>query len=97
MGDFLGRARVTARSFRSLTPLERHSVAVTQLQVVEAQAGESLGDLSRRTSNAWDDQRVAVLNALPVSHVFEGGESVKIAVAKPYLPTQTSATSPSSR
>jgi predicted Zn-dependent protease len=89
--EYMGRARVTARSFRALTPMERHSVAITQLEVVEAQAGESLGDLSRRTNNAWDDQRIAVLNGLSVSHVFDGGESVKIAVATPYLPAQTSA------
>lgn len=84
--EYLGRARVTARSFRPLTPRERHSVIETRLSVATAQAGESLAELSARTDNAWDDQRVAVLNALPIGHVFEGGEPVKIAVATPYTP-----------
>ena len=82
--EYLGRARVTARSFRPLTPAERLSVPVTKLTVAEAFAGESLGELSGRSGNAWDDQRIAVLNGLAIDHVFEGGEQVKIAVATPY-------------
>ena len=92
--EYLGRARVTARSFRTLTPTERHAVIETRLGVAEAQGGESLGDLSARTGNAWDDQRVAILNALTIDHIFEGGETVKIALAKPYVPRSAGADRP---
>ncbi len=95
--EYMGRARVTARSFRALTPTERHSVVEERLALAEAIRGETLADLSSRTDNAWDDQRIAILNGLPAGHVFEGGELVKIAIAKPYLPDSSDPVDPAER
>jgi predicted Zn-dependent protease len=73
-----------ARSFRPLTAAQRDSIEVTRLSLVEARSGEDLAALGRRTGNAWDPSRTAVLNGVFANHRFEGGELVKIARAEPY-------------
>jgi predicted Zn-dependent protease len=76
----------TARSFRPLTAEERSSIETTRLSIVTAHAGEDLAELCRRTGNAWDASRTAVLNGIFANHRFDGGELVKIARVEPYVP-----------
>ena len=76
----------TARSFRPLTAEERSSIETTRLSIVTAHAGEDLAELCRRTGNAWDASRTAVLNGIFANHRFDGGEFVKIARVEPYVP-----------
>jgi predicted Zn-dependent protease len=76
----------TARSFRPLTEEERSSIEATRLSIVTANAEEDLAELGRRTGNAWDASRTAVLNGIFTNHRFQGGELVKIARVEPYVP-----------
>ncbi len=83
-GDFLPFVTSTARSFRPLTPEERASIQVLHLDVVEAREGEDLTALGKRTGNAWNPLRTAVLNGRTASARFDGGEPVKIVRQQPY-------------
>lgn len=83
-GRFFGRARAMARSFRAITREERAAIEVERLRVVPALPGEDLASLSRRTGNAWDPARTAVLNGLVPGTAIEGGRLVKIVVSEPY-------------
>ena len=76
----------TMRSFRPLTPDQRKSIQATRLQIVEAKAGEGLGEISRRTRNTWDQSRTAVANGVSWTHEFSGGELVKVVQSEPYIP-----------
>jgi predicted Zn-dependent protease len=73
-----------ARSFRPLTAAQRDSIEVTRIALVEARSDEDLAALCRRTGNAWDPGRTAVLNGVFTNHRFEGGKLVKIARVEPY-------------
>jgi predicted Zn-dependent protease len=84
--NFRGRILNTMRSFRPLTPEQRDTIRATRLRLVEAQAGESLLELNRRTGNVWDSSQTAVGNGLIRDHRFEGGELLKIARSEPYIP-----------
>jgi predicted Zn-dependent protease len=91
IGQYQGRARKAAGSFRPLTVRERASIEKTTLRIVRAVPDEELVTLSKRTGNTWDPQRTAVLNGLPATTRFQGGEGVKIAQSEPYRPSETSA------
>jgi predicted Zn-dependent protease len=82
--QYLPHTLNAARSFRPLTAAQRNSIEVTRLSLVEARSGEDLAALGRRTGNAWDPSRTAVLNGVFADHRFEGGELVKIARVEPY-------------
>jgi predicted Zn-dependent protease len=84
----LSRSRNTARSFRPLTEAERRSIQVVRLRVVEAGPGEDLTALGRRTDNAFDPLRTAVLNGVFADATFAEGELVKIARSEPYGPAR---------
>jgi predicted Zn-dependent protease len=73
-----------ARSFRPITPAERRAVRETRIHVVEAAAGETLSDLSRRTDNVWDLQQTAVMNGVYADHRFDAPRPVKVAVSRAY-------------
>jgi predicted Zn-dependent protease len=75
----LSATLATTRSFRALSDEDRAAVRETRLAIVRAEPGEDLTALKTRTSNVWSAYETAVFNALPPSHRFEGGESVKIA------------------
>jgi predicted Zn-dependent protease len=75
-----------ARSFRSLPRELLAKVSEERLRIADARAGESLGDLSRRTGNAWDLQRTAVMNELFATELLESGQRVKISIKEPYHP-----------
>jgi predicted Zn-dependent protease len=93
-GQYQGRTWNTARSFRPLTASERASIRRTRLRVVVAEPDEELVALSRRTGNAWDPQRTAVLNGVAATTRFAGGETVKIAREEPYRPQPDAAPRP---
>jgi predicted Zn-dependent protease len=73
-----------ARSFRPLTPEQRASVSELHLKIVKARGGESLPDLSRRSSNAWNVQQTAVMNNIYTTAGLKSGQLVKVAVARSY-------------
>ena len=73
-----------ARSFRPLTPEQRASVSELHLKIVKARGGESLPDLSRRSSNAWNVQETAVMNNIYTTAGLKSGQLVKVAVARSY-------------
>jgi predicted Zn-dependent protease len=83
-GRYFGRARAMARSFRAITPEERAAIRVQRLRVVPALPGEDLAALSRRTGNAWDPARTAVLNGLLPGAPLPEGRLVKIVISEPY-------------
>ena len=76
----------TARSFSPLTEKQLRSIEETRLVLAEARSGEDLVALGRRTGNAWDPSRTAILNGVFTNHRFQGGELVKIARVQPYSP-----------
>ena len=80
----LSLAQIAARSFRPLTPEERAAVTVERLRLVEAQTGETLDALARRSASAWDANELALANALPAREPLERGRLVKIAAVEPY-------------
>ena len=73
-----------ARSFRPLTPRELASIRETRLRVVKAQAGEGIGDFSRRTHNEWTLQQTAVMNGIFANEKLAGGQLMKVAISQPY-------------
>ena len=75
--------RETALSFRPLTAGEKASIYETRLRVIEARSGETLGQLSARTSNVWSLDITAVVNGLAASQPLKDGQRIKIAVAEP--------------
>ncbi|MCP4006636.1 MAG: M48 family metalloprotease [bacterium] len=76
----------TTRSFRRLTEEDRAVLKATRLRLVEAKEGEDLATLGKRSNNAWDPYTTSVNNAISASHVFAGGELVKIAREEAYTP-----------
>lgn len=73
-----------ARSFRPLSSELLASVRETRLRIAAARAGESIGDLSRRTGNAWGVQHTAVMNEMFSDAQLESGQLVKVAIREPY-------------
>ena len=76
----------TARSFRPLVAEDLRGLYVARLRVTKAVSGESIGELTARSGNAWTPGETAVYNGVFSDHRFEGGESVKIAKAERYVP-----------
>jgi predicted Zn-dependent protease len=73
-----------AVSLRPLSSEERASLRERRLRVVEAEAGESLAELGRRTGNRWSVEETAVANALEPSAKPSAGQPIKIAVEVPW-------------
>ena len=82
--QYLGRGRASARSFGPLTDEEKNSIEVLRLRIVDAQEGENLTQLGKRTQNAYAEQQTAVLNGVFTDYRFREGEKVKIARSEPY-------------
>ncbi len=82
---YRGRAHNLVRSFRPMSDDERASVRVLRLRIVRARAGETLVALSRRTDNATDLPRTALVNGVDADAVLHEGQSVRVAVAEPYV------------
>jgi len=93
-GRYLGRARSVASSFRPITQEERDQVTTTVLRIAQAEPGETLQALGQRVGNAYSPQQTAVLNGVFVDVVFQGGELVKVAQAKPYAGNPSAQASP---
>ncbi|HTO54827.1 MAG TPA: M48 family metalloprotease [Myxococcota bacterium] len=75
---------VTTRSFRAVTDEDRAAIRETRLAIAQAQPGEDLTALTRRTQNAWGSYQTAIFNGLSPDQRFQGGETVKIARELPY-------------
>jgi len=76
--------RETALSFRPLSAEEKASIRETRLRVIAARSGETLQQLSERTSNVWSLSITAVVNGFDTSQTLQKGQLVKIAVSQPY-------------
>jgi predicted Zn-dependent protease len=76
--------RETAFSFRPLSTKEKDSILETRLRVVEALPGETLQELSVRTSNFWSAYHTSVVNGLEEDQVLKEGQLVKVAISQPY-------------
>jgi predicted Zn-dependent protease len=76
----------TFRSFRSLTPEQRASIRGTRLELVEARAGETIGEICRRTDNVWSVPETVLANGVTAQHAHRGGELIKIAREYAYTP-----------
>jgi predicted Zn-dependent protease len=83
--QYLPRVLVTMRSFRPLSPQDRHSIEGMQLRIATARPGEDLQALGRRTNSAWDPTTAAVFNGLQADQRFRGGELVKTAQVERYV------------
>jgi predicted Zn-dependent protease len=81
-GSFLN----VPRSLRDLEDHERAKIRENRLRIAVAREGESLAQLSERTSNRWDIQQTAVMNDLFADGVLDPGQLVKIAVSEDYRP-----------
>ncbi len=79
-GTFLN----VARSFRPLRAGERNKIREARLRIAVAVEGESLTDLSKRTSNRWDIQQTAVMNDLFATDQLEPGQLIKVAIEQSY-------------
>jgi predicted Zn-dependent protease len=78
--------RAAAESLRPLSAEERAGLRERRLRVVEAEAGEGLAELGRRTGNRWSLEETAVANGIERDARLEAGRSIKIAAEVPYDP-----------
>jgi predicted Zn-dependent protease len=81
-----------ARSLRPLPPDLLEEVRELRLRLVTAEKGETLADLARRSGSAWTAFELGVLNGVPGSHRFEGGELVKVTRSEAYRPADRART-----
>ena len=68
------------------TPCAVIDLDLVARNIVKAQEGEGFEALSDRTKNAWGGQETAVFNGVMVTHKYNDGDLVKIAVRKTYSP-----------
>ncbi len=85
-GGYKGRTAATIRSFRELDAAERDTIKVMRLHTVQARAGETLEQLSRRTGNALDLQWTAVANGIFHGTALQEGQIIKVGREEPYVP-----------
>jgi predicted Zn-dependent protease len=85
-GRRLPTFRAAAESLRPLSAEERAGLRELRLRVAEAQAGEGLAELGRRTGNRWSLEETAVANGTERGARLEAGRAIKIAVEVPYDP-----------
>jgi predicted Zn-dependent protease len=85
-GAHAERFAAAARSFRALGAQDRAQITEQRLRLAEAQRGETLAALSRRTANRWSVEETAVANGLQADEPLAAGRRVKIAVEQPYAP-----------
>jgi predicted Zn-dependent protease len=76
----------TARSFRPLVRDDLRLLNVERMRVTKAVGGETIGQLTARSGNAWTPAETAVYNGVFADHRFAGGETVKIAKSEAYVP-----------
>jgi len=73
-----------AKSFRRLSDSELASIRDVRLRIVAAARGERMTDVSRRSSNVWSIDELAVANGLPLGASLGAGQPLKVAVEVPY-------------
>jgi predicted Zn-dependent protease len=74
----------TALSLRPLTDKERNSITGIRLRIADANPGETMTELSRRTGNFWLPSYAAMMNGIAEEKKLESGELIKIAKKEPY-------------
>lgn len=76
----------TPQSFHILTEEQLQSITENRLRIVVAEPSERLGDLNRRSRNAWTVEQTAIFNALDPDKAIGPGRRVKIAHSERYEP-----------
>ncbi len=90
---YAGTFRGFSRSFRELRPGEVELIDELRLRLAVVQEGENLEQLSRRTGNVWDLNRMAINNGIVRGEPLEPGRVLKIAVRQ-QVPVDFSAPDP---
>ncbi|HPG25186.1 MAG: M48 family metalloprotease [Spirochaetaceae bacterium] len=85
-GDYRGRARAFAQSFRPLDDESAHALSVVRLRIARALGNESLEALSERTHNALEVVYTGLMNGLYADSVPPRGTPIKIGLEEPYVP-----------
>lgn len=78
--------RITAQSFRPLTPQERNGILEKRIRLVKARGGETLRSLVNRSNSVWKLEQVAVANGLAASEGLKEGQLIKVVMLEPYVP-----------
>jgi predicted Zn-dependent protease len=76
--------RNAARSLQPLSDRERAQIREERLRFVTSTAGENLGQLSRRSGNAWSPELTAAINRLDPDQALTAGTRIKVAVLVPF-------------
>jgi predicted Zn-dependent protease len=76
--------RRSAHSFRPLSGAERSQVRITQLQVLEGGAGESIAEFADRVGTPWNIKAISVVNRKPLGTTLEAGELLKVGIERSY-------------
>ena len=71
-------------NLHSLTNLERKEIKKTILKIVKARSGETLSELSERTSNVLDLDFLALINDLEKNDKLSENQLLKVGVAVQY-------------
>ena len=79
-----GAMRNVARSLQPLSDRERTLIREERLRFVTSMAGENLGQLSRRSGNAWSQELTAAINRLDPDQGLAAGTRIKVAVPEPF-------------
>lgn len=72
-------------SFRRLSQDEKNGIQIQRIEIIEAQSGESLKEISKRTRNVLDIKTTAVINGVKEGSKFEKGQKVKVVKESPYV------------
>jgi predicted Zn-dependent protease len=83
---YAGVFRGFPRGFKELTDDDRELIEEVRLRVVEAEAGETLSDVGKRSGNSWSVNETAVRNRMLPGEPLDAGDQIKIAVSEPYQP-----------
>jgi len=84
--DLQPRFITVARSFHTLTAVERRSIHENRLRVIAARANESLETFGERAENQWSPEQSAVANGLELGDTLASGAPIKIAHRERYEP-----------
>lgn len=77
-----------AASFGPLSSAERNGITELRLHVVAARGGETVEKLVARTESGWSAAITAVANDVQPDEALPAGRPMKVAVPRPYRPSQ---------
>ncbi len=75
-----------AKSIRTLTDVEKQSVLIKYIKVVNSKEGETFDELSKRTGNKIKPGLTAIINAHKEDDKLKEGSEIKIVSEKTYSP-----------